>query len=259
MKHFIGYHVDKSINDDKEWSASWSLLKTNIESLSPRSFYLSLSYTFFSILQLVPNNIPLYLLNEETRVSYKRLREEYINLFFSYFDTLLFVINGKEISSANKIQLKNDIKDIYNGETCLLHLFTKYFSKENSIQNLLPLNIKEWVKISHVYWLWFHITGAILITQYPTNKKYETLLLQLFVNLDIYIYCINCRNHFKNLKYDNNFTSIIHSNKDLDEKIIQIHSIIKANQDKLSLGEDFNQEDYLNDYRTWSKNIFVSM
>lgn len=253
-KIFIGNAVQKSIENQDEWSKSWDTVLELYNTLDGKSFYLSLSFTFLSILEIGHPTIPNFYLNTvESRKTYSDLQHENAFLLSYYLELVIFVIKRSKSTPEERIELYKQTNDVLEKKKSFFNILKTHFP-DSTITNILPLNVQEWVKISHVYWLWLHLTAAcISINDDNFHNLYGNLLMALFKNIDVFIYCNICKEHFLDMKNSDYFNNIITSNTPIDEKLIVIHDKIRKNQDKPVILVH-KEEDFKNDYRQWVKN-----
>ncbi len=249
-KLFIGKCIESSIYNKGEWQKPWEVLLQMYNVLDATSFYLSLSNTFLSILEISNPVVSDSLLNTaESRTLYRELQDQSSLLFSYYLELCLCTINKKPTDINEKINILTRASNVVRGKETVYQILKSYFP-DATITNLLPLNIYEWVKISHVYWLWIHLTCAA-ITVNEQLSLYEKLFRSLFENIDLYIYCNICKEHFNSMKNESEFHRIMNSDgKTIDEKLIIIHERIRRYQDKRVVSK-YSEEDYKTEYRKW--------
>lgn len=95
----------------------------------------------------------------------------------------------------------------------------------NETVKLLPDNIVQyWNNIGPIFWLWLHLTSGKLT--YMTDRSYDSIFKEFFLNIDIFVGCAMCKKHFTSMKETKHFETL-RNTLETDMFIIVIHEKVR--------------------------------
>lgn len=127
---------------------------------------------------------------------------------------------GKRDVTLFRERLNGDIEDLF--ET-LFRLFRD--SDRDSNVDLLPDDmIEAWNHVGPVYWLWFHLTAGKLT--YAASPATESVFKEFFNNVDVFISCWSCSQHFVLMRNSETFQTLKRT-LPTDLFLINVHELIR--------------------------------
>lgn len=124
-------------------------------------------------------------------------------------------------------ELYDRIEDMFR--TVYTSVYNNKYNDANATRNkdmkLLPDNIiKTWNNIGPIYWLWFHLTSAKFENVGDTVSS--SSLKEFFDNIDIFISCAVCRDHFRTMR-ETDIYQQLKGTLPTDLFLMEVHQIVR--------------------------------
>lgn len=130
------------------------------------------------------------------------------------------VIKEKTVCLQNA--LKQEIEQLFY---IIYNFFDDNQNEKFDPFKLLPDEIiTTWNHLGPIFWLWFHITASKL----KTDSFLSLSLKEFFNNIDIFISCGTCKQHFQNMR-QSDYYQFMKQNLSTDLFFIEIHQIVRKN------------------------------